>query len=66
MAKFLIRNGLNPGREFEFERVAEAMKRSDGTPENMTHCVLEAVHSFLGEAKQNDDLTLVCFGPRAS
>ena len=59
MAKFLIGKGPNPGLEFEFERVAEAMKRSDGTPENMTHCVLEAVHSFLGEAKKIDDLILV-------
>lgn len=48
---------------FGEERLLLAMRRSDGTPEGILTEVLSAVKGFLGRQPQNDDITLVCFGP---
>ena len=50
--------------QFEDARVDEAIKASDGTPADVKEKLLAAVEQFFDGAPQNDDLTLVCFGPQ--
>lgn len=49
--------------EFGEQRIVESMKASGGTPSDVVKAVLASARSFLGSAPQNDDITLVSFGP---
>ncbi len=51
------------GQLFGEDRLIEAMRTSEGTPEGVMNAILSAVKNFLAGQPQSDDITLVCFGP---
>ncbi|MGQ9761301.1 MAG: SpoIIE family protein phosphatase [Thermogutta sp.] len=47
---------------FGQERVIEVLRRSSGSPENVGNNLVEAVHRFVGQRPQIDDMCLVVVG----
>lgn len=51
------------GTLFGEDRIVDVMSAAEGTVQGVLSGLLLAVDGFVGSAPQNDDLTLVCFGP---
>lgn len=62
-----VSEGMNRNQQlFGEPRIHEAVgKAVDATPSGVKEAVLDALESFCGGADQNDDITLICFGPVA-
>jgi sigma-B regulation protein RsbU (phosphoserine phosphatase) len=54
---------MNAKRElFGLERLIELCSDATVTPDCLGPCILDKVHSFVGDYPQSDDMCLVCFG----
>lgn len=54
------------GAFYTIERLREQFRQRSGDPQTVGQAILEDVRHFLGQAPQNDDMCLVCFGRTAS
>ena len=66
----LYTDGVNEAENATLEqygedRLRETIAGSTGDPREVAETVLESAKSFIGERPQNDDITIVCFGPSA-
>jgi serine phosphatase RsbU (regulator of sigma subunit) len=53
------------GAFYTIERLREQFRQRTGDPQSVGQAILEDVRHFLGQAPQNDDMCLVCFGRTA-
>ena len=66
MTLFLYTDGLteaeNGSRElFGMQRIAEVIKPFKGSPQSLIETMTAAVHQFVGDTEQSDDLTMLAF-----
>ena len=66
MILFLYTDGLteaeNAGRElFGMQRIDEVIKDFKGSPQELIEAMTAAVHKFVGDTEQSDDLTMLAF-----
>ena len=66
MILFLYTDGLteaeNGGRElFGMQRIDEVIKDFKGSPQELIEAMTAAVHKFVGDTEQSDDLTMLAF-----
>lgn len=61
---FLYTDGLTEAEniehaQFQEQRIFEVIKQSSNVPQQLIETMTEAVHKFVGEAEQSDDLTML-------
>jgi sigma-B regulation protein RsbU (phosphoserine phosphatase) len=61
-----ITEAMNPEQEcFGEQRLRQAVAEASNSGEELVRHVQESIQEHVGDAKQSDDLTFICFGPEA-